>query len=120
MCGDIAQTTMALLPDSSNVLCWELGMGHTTNNRLARQSEMDQANAANADCFIGIHVDGGAPSGGGSYKYADSPASATLTFTGTGIDWIATKGYTQGKAKLILDGGAPVTVDAFEVWESPE
>ena|GEM_PF-2831908 len=63
---------------------------------------------------------------GGSYKYADSPASATITFTGTQIDWIATKGYTQGKAKLILDGGAPVTVDLYNpttlrqvrVWSS--
>jgi len=65
---------------------------------------------------------------GGSYKYADAPASATITFTGTRIDWIATKGYTQGKAKLILDGGAPVTVDLYNpttlrqvrVWSSGE
>ena len=67
-------------------------------------------------------------SSGGKYKYADSPASATITFTGTQIDWIATKGYTQGKAKLILDGGAPVTVDLYnpttlrqvKVWSSGE
>ncbi len=67
-------------------------------------------------------------SSGGKYKYADSPASATITFTGTRIDWIATKGYTQGKARLILDGGDPVTVDLYNpttlrqvrVWSSGE
>jgi len=63
VCGDITQRAMALLPDFINVRCWELGMGLTTNNHRALQSEVDQANAANADCYIGIHVDSGAPSG---------------------------------------------------------
>jgi murein DD-endopeptidase MepM/ murein hydrolase activator NlpD len=50
---------------------------------------------------------------GGSYKYADSAASATVRFTGTRLDWIATKGYTQGKAAVSLDGGSPVVVDLY-------
>jgi len=52
-------------------------------------------------------------SSGGSYKYADSAATATITFSGTRLDWIATKGYTMGKAAVSLDGGAPVTVDLY-------
>ena len=50
---------------------------------------------------------------GGSYKYTSSPGSALVWFTGTRLDLIATKGYTQGKARVSLDGGAPVTVDLY-------
>lgn len=52
-------------------------------------------------------------SSGGTYKYADSTASVTITFDGTRLDWIATKGYTQGKAVVRLDGGSPVVVDLY-------
>jgi len=41
---------------------------------------------------------------GGSYKYADSTAKAVIWFTGTNLDLIATKGTTQGKASVTLDG----------------
>ncbi len=85
--------------------------------------EQDSSKIAYAGTWLNFLTSGAS---GGSYKYADSPASATLTFTGTRIDWIATKGYTQGKAKLILDGGSPVTVDLYssttlrqvKVWSS--
>ena len=50
---------------------------------------------------------------GGSYKYADSTASVTITFSGTRLDWIATKGYTQGKALVSLDGGPGVKVNLY-------
>jgi hypothetical protein len=50
---------------------------------------------------------------GGTYAYADSPATATFAFDGTRLDWIATKGLTQGRASLTLDGGQPVPVDLY-------
>jgi hypothetical protein len=50
---------------------------------------------------------------GGSYKYADSTANASLWFTGTRLDLIATKGYTQGKARVSVDGGDAVLVDLY-------
>jgi hypothetical protein len=50
---------------------------------------------------------------GGSYAYADSAASASIGFTGTQLDLIATKGYTQGKVKVSVDGGTPVLVDLY-------
>jgi hypothetical protein len=50
---------------------------------------------------------------GGSYAYADSTAGASIWFSGTKLDLIATKGYTQGKARVSVDGGAPVLVDLY-------
>ncbi len=42
---------------------------------------------------------------GGSYgRSTTSGASATIYFTGTRLDWIATKGTTTGKADVYLDG----------------
>jgi hypothetical protein len=50
---------------------------------------------------------------GGSYRYAAAPATATIWFDGTRLDWIATKGVTMGKATVSLDGAAPVPVDLY-------
>jgi hypothetical protein len=50
---------------------------------------------------------------GGTYKYSNSPATALVWFNGTQLDLIATKGYTQGKARVSLDGGTPVIVDLY-------
>ena len=49
---------------------------------------------------------------GGSYKRAcASGTSVTLTFDGTYLAWIATKGTTLGKAFVSVDGGAAKSVD---------
>ena len=48
---------------------------------------------------------------GGSYTYADSPASASISFSGTKLDLIATTGFTQGKAQVSLDGVDKGTID---------
>ncbi len=76
ICGDITQRTMALLPDFTNVLCWETGMGLTSSNVPALQSEVDQANAAGADYLISVHVDAGAPSGVLGVYFTGDTASA--------------------------------------------
>ena len=45
-------------------------------------------------------------------KYATrAGASATLTFTGTGIAWIGPAGPTRGTARVYIDGKAIATVD---------
>ena len=49
---------------------------------------------------------------GGSYgRSSTSGASATITFTGTRLDWIAMKGTTTGIADVYLDGDKVATVD---------
>ena len=50
---------------------------------------------------------------GGTYLYADSRAAATISFEGTRLDWIATKGLNQGRASVSVDGGDPVIVDLY-------
>jgi cell wall-associated NlpC family hydrolase/putative cell wall-binding protein len=48
----------------------------------------------------------------GSYKRSSTTtASATVTFTGTYLSWIATAGTTTGKAYVSLDGGTAHSVD---------
>jgi len=51
-------------------------------------------------------------SSGGSYKRANTQGSSvTVTFEGTYLAWIATKGTTLGKALVSLDGGPAVCVN---------
>ena len=73
VCGDIVQRTMAQLPEFTNVLCWETGMGLTSQNYPAIRSEIAQAVAANATIMISIHVDGDTAGGlGGCYFLGDT------------------------------------------------
>ena len=49
---------------------------------------------------------------GRQVMYATRPgASATMTFTGTGIAWIGPVGPTRGTARVFIDGRAVATVD---------
>jgi hypothetical protein len=50
---------------------------------------------------------------GGTLKYLGSSGSATISFNGTSLTWIATKGTTYGKALVTVDGGAAVWVDLY-------
>ena len=58
---------------------------------------------------------------GGSVVYANSHgSSATISFDGTYISWIAKKSSMYGRAKVFLDDRAPVTVDLYSpaaVWQ---
>lgn len=47
------------------------------------------------------------------HESATTGASASLTFTGTSIQWIGSKGPNYGIASVSVDGGAPVSVDAY-------
>jgi len=40
-------------------------------------------------------------------------AAASVAFTGTGIEWCVGKGPQMGKARVSLDGGAPLLVDLY-------
>ena len=50
-------------------------------------------------------------SAGGYARVSTNGASVTITFDGTYLAWIATKGTTLGKALVSLDGGAAVSVN---------
>jgi bacillopeptidase F len=63
-----------------------------------------------------------ASASGGSYRWAsEATASVTVTFTGTAIDWITTKGGNFGKVAITIDGVARGTVDLYTIaqqWQS--
>ncbi|MCW2637024.1 MAG: hypothetical protein JWQ99_3391 [Blastococcus sp.] len=51
---------------------------------------------------------------GGSYRFAASAGStASLTFTGTGVDLTTARGKTFGKAEIIIDGTSRGTIDLY-------
>lgn len=51
---------------------------------------------------------------GGATKYTTTPGmSATCTFTGDAIGWVASRGPTRGKAKVYVDGVYKGTIDLF-------
>jgi len=55
-----------------------------------------------------------APCSGGSCALAmDTNARATVTFTGTGIKWIAYRDQWSGKAQVYVDGALKATVDTY-------
>jgi len=59
----------------------------------------------------------------GSYRCASaSTATATLSFTGSGIDWITAKGTAYGKATVKIDGVNKGTFDLYRsgtTWRYP-
>ena len=76
VCGDIAKKTMALLPEFTNVLCWETGMGFTSDSGAALASECEKANDAKAQVFIAVHINGGGGSGYTGLYYTGDSSSA--------------------------------------------
>jgi hypothetical protein len=51
---------------------------------------------------------------GGSVRWADIKTShATITFTGTSVTWVSTRGPNRGKAEVWLDGVKQQTVDLY-------
>jgi len=55
-----------------------------------------------------------ASASGGSYRRSSSSgASLTVSFKGTSVAWIATKGPRSGKADVSLDGKTVATVDLY-------
>jgi SpoIID/LytB domain protein len=50
---------------------------------------------------------------GGSFRYANSPAKASVSFEGTYLALVSKTAPNYGKATVTLDGGAPVTVDYY-------
>jgi hypothetical protein len=56
---------------------------------------------------------------GGSFALAKKAhCSLTVNFNGIQLDWIAKKGPAYGKAQVIVDDAAPVTVDLFQAEEA--
>jgi N-acetylmuramoyl-L-alanine amidase len=71
VCGDIVDRAIAALQGARGVKAWDLRDGLTgTNNYRPKpvntrpfDKEVAIANAAHADVFVAVHIDGGAPSG---------------------------------------------------------
>ncbi len=71
ICGDIVDRAITKAVNVQNVKCWDLAHGLTGSNNyrpnptntIAFDTEIGQANQAEASYFISIHNDGGAPSG---------------------------------------------------------
>jgi N-acetylmuramoyl-L-alanine amidase len=59
-----------------------------------------------------------AAASGGSFCYTVAAANVTVNFTGSYLAWVADTGPIYGKAEVILDGGAPVTVDLYRAGYS--
>jgi len=58
----------------------------------------------------------GAGVSGGTFRQSVTAGSSFyLTFQGTRLDWISSKGSAMGKANVVLDGGAPVSVDLYNL-----
>jgi len=66
---------------------------------------------------------------GGSFAQVSSiGGSANISFNGSRIAWVTSRASSYGKARVILDGGAPTEVDLYSpaaafkqtVWTSPE
>jgi hypothetical protein len=59
---------------------------------------------------------------GGSYRVASAASSnASVSFTGTAIDWITARGKAYGKASITIDGVSKGTVDLYgaaQAWRS--
>lgn len=77
VCGDITKRTMALLGGFTSVLCWKTNMGLTSSGDAALKAECAVANAAHAQVFIAVHVNGNAGSGlSGDYRAGDLASAA--------------------------------------------
>jgi Tfp pilus assembly protein PilE len=58
---------------------------------------------------------------------ATANSTATLSFTGTNVQWIGTTGPAYGKASVSIDGGTAITVDTYssttkrqqQIWKNP-
>ena len=123
VCGDIAKRTMALLPDFTSVLAWETGMGLTSRNDASLQSECDKANAAHAQVFVAIHVNGGAGSGfTGEYHPGDSASArfGEAVLKSVAATMNMTFYYVRPSALFVLDPShnqAPIRV-LFELGDN--
>ena len=74
---------------------------------------MEQDNGAVT--FLGNwFINGGTRTSGGTAELAvDAGAKATVTFSGTGIQWIGVRDEWSGIAKVSVDGGLQQNVDAY-------
>jgi hypothetical protein len=57
--------------------------------------------------------------GGSTMHSSEAGATATLTFTGTDVSWVAQRGPDRGKAEVRLDGQLVETVDLYNATAQP-
>ncbi|MGH8689088.1 MAG: hypothetical protein ACREVQ_15395, partial [Burkholderiales bacterium] len=57
---------------------------------------------------------------GASAESDTTGATATFTFSGTGVSWIGARGPQTGTARVYLDGTAVADVDTYATTEGPQ
>jgi hypothetical protein len=84
------------------------------------------ASTPESDRHIKYDVWAGAASAhalGGTYRTSAAKTSTVaISFSGTEIDWIASKGPAYGKASVTIDGSSAGTVDLYRasvLWQAP-
>jgi len=68
----------------------------------------------NPDSAWVLHGPEAAAFSDGTAHSANTPTTATFTFTGTALSWIGLKCSTCGTATVSIDGGTPTQVDTFD------
>jgi cell wall-associated NlpC family hydrolase len=103
-----------------------LQVSTTTPTPAAKPTHYEQSDTRLAFAG-GWTLSSSASASGGNFRFANAAGSAVaVSFSGSYLSWIAKKSPVYGKAKVTLDGGAPVTVDLFspstlwrqKVWET--
>ena len=73
--------------------------------------------------YTGVWITASDPtvSGGTAVESNQANATATLTFSGTGVSWIGYRcACAAGIAEVAIDGGAPVQVDNYSSATQPQ
>ena len=98
--------------------CGRRGGGRALSSRPLSSRPRDRCHSLSADGRASLAYAGSwytfsrASASSGSYRRANlNTSSVTVTFNGTYLAWIATKGTTLGKAFVSLDNGTPVSVN---------
>lgn len=92
--------------DNGNRSVWKYGPRFTLDALQENDPSVAYARVWKTQSLAGAY--------GGKLKYATARgAKATLSFTGTGVAWVAPESKTRGKAAIYLDGVRVATVDLF-------
>jgi hypothetical protein len=89
------------------------GREQVKTRAVASPGWVQQDNAAITYAGKWFPITNPAMSGGTAVEATDVPASATLTFAGDGVQWIAYRDSDAGIAKVYIDGSQVATVDTY-------
>jgi len=92
-----------------------------SNSSGGTTTRIEQDNPAVAYTGTWVTATDSTVSGGTAAESNQANATATLTFSGTGVTWIGYKcGCAAGIADVSVDGGAPTQVDSYSATTQPQ